>query len=134
MFYPEESQMAIYLGEWTQYFGPKIVVDFIVVAESVNSIILISLFYFLSQKMLFWLDHMTFDSETRCFKKLNLDVFDSEKFTKQFALLWFIIKRVNYFLLIITIQPFLVRFWYLNMIIIFGLSIQLLFLTLAFGI
>ena len=132
MFYPEESQMAIYLGEWAQYFGPKIVVDFIVAAESVNSIVLISLFYFLSQKMLFWLDHMAFDSETRCFKKLNLGISDSEEFTKRFALLWFIIKCVNYFLLMITIVAifgsFLVfkhdhYFWIVNSIVIFNIGI-----------
>lgn len=82
--------------------------------------------------MLFWFDHMTFDSETRCFKKLNLDVFDSEKFTKQFSLLWFIIKRVNYFLLIITIAAifgsFLVfkhdhYFWIVNSIVIFNIGV-----------
>lgn len=132
MFYPEESQIAIYLGEWTQYFGPKIIVDLIVVAESVNSIILISLFYFLSQKMSFWLDHMTFDSETRCFKKLNLSISDSERFTKRFALLWFIIKRVNYFLLIITFAAifgsFLIfkhdhYFWIVNSIVIFNIGV-----------
>ena len=130
MFCPEESQMAIYLGEFAQYFGPKVVVDFILVAESVNSIILISIFYFLSDKMLFWLDHMQFDRESRFFKKLNLSVVDSEKFTKRFALLWFIIKRVNYFL-VITIAAifgsFLIfkhdyYFWFGNSVVIFNIG------------
>ena len=38
MFYPLESQIAYYLGQFVQYFGPKLVVDLILVAESVNSI------------------------------------------------------------------------------------------------
>ena len=29
MFYSSESEIAIYLGEWTQYFGAKVVVDLI---------------------------------------------------------------------------------------------------------
>ena len=132
MFCSKESQMAIYFGEFIQYFGPKIVFNFIIVVKSVNSMILISLFYFLSDKMLFWLDHMQFDRESRCFKKLNLSASDSEKFTKRFALLWSIIKRVNYFLLVITIaaifSSFLIfrhdyYFWFGNSIVIFSIGI-----------
>lgn len=41
MFCPEQSEIAIYLNQWTQYFDAKVVVDLIVVAQSVNSIILI---------------------------------------------------------------------------------------------
>lgn len=110
MFYSDESDVAIYLGEFLQYFGSKIVVDFILVAESINSITLISLFYILSNKMLFWLDHMQFDSESRCFKKLNLTVSDSKRFTKQFALLWFIINKANYFLTSIASIAFIAPF------------------------
>ena len=107
MFYPEESQVACYFGEFLQYFGPKMVVDFILIAESVNSISLILLFYFLSNRMLFWLDHMQFDNESRCFDKLNLNVSDSKRFTKQFALLLSIANKANYFLTSIAfIVPF----------------------------
>ena len=107
MFYPEESQVALYLGEFLQYFGPKLVVDFILIAESVNSIVLILFFYFSSNRMLFWLDHMQFDNKSRCFDKLNLSVPDSKRFIKQFALLLLIINKANYFLTWIAfIAPF----------------------------
>ena len=102
IFYDEDSKLAIYLGEFAQYFGPKLVCDFIAAAEPVNSVIIISIFYLLSNKMHFWLDHMEFDSESRSFKKLNLIVSDSKRFTKQFALLWLIIDKANYFLVSIT--------------------------------
>ena len=87
---PENSQVAIYLVEWTQYFGPKLIVDFIVVVEAVDCIIFILLFYYSlnnSKKMLFWIDFMEFDAEIRCFHKLRLIESESKRFTKQFALM-----------------------------------------------
>lgn len=110
MFSPEQSQLAIYLGEFMQYFGPKIIIDFLAFAEAVNSIMLIATFYLLSNKMLLWLDHLEFNAETRCFHKLNLSVSDSERFTKRFSLLWFIIKWVNYFLISATVGPIMISF------------------------
>ena len=92
--------MKFYLGEVAQYFGPKLAVDLILVTESVNAIALISLFYLSSNKMLYWLDHMQFDNESRSFYKLNLNVSDSKRFTKQFALLLSIINLTNNFLVI----------------------------------
>ena len=94
----EESQLAIYLDEFSQYIGAKIVVDFIIVAEAVNSLIIIALFYLLQNKMFYWLDHMHFDNESRCFYKLNLNISDSKRFTKQFAMLIIIMKRLIYVL------------------------------------
>ena len=114
MFIKEESEMAIYLGEFMQYFGPKIFVDFIAAVVCENSAILIMLFYMASKsadKMLFWLDHMEYDNETRCFYKLNLTISDSKRFTKRFALLWFIIKPVVHFLGFITFITILASFF-----------------------
>ena len=113
MFYPEDSQMANYLGEWVQYFAPKLVGDFMAVAEPLNSVILISLFYFSSKnpnRMLFWLDFMDFDGESGCFYKLGLNESESKRFTKQFALMLFIQKRINYFLDLFTFAVILISF------------------------
>ena len=82
MFCPKESEMSNYLGEFTQYYGLKVVVHFICCIEAVNSVILILLFYFMQNKMLFWLDHMELNAETRCFDKLNLNVCHSKRFIK----------------------------------------------------
>ena len=60
MFYSDEW-LANYLGEIFMYFVFN-VVDLIGAFEAVNSIILIMLFYFFQNKMLFCLDHMQFDN------------------------------------------------------------------------
>ena len=135
MFSDEESLLANYLGEFTQYFCPKVVGDFIVIIIFGHSAISIMLFYFSSkncEKMLFWLDHMQFDNETRSFHKLGFNDSDSKRFTNQFALLWFIIQRVVNFLAFITfitdLTSFLIfkneyYFYYLTSISIFALGI-----------
>ena len=113
MFCHEESLLANYLGEFLQYFGPKVVVDFMAIIVFGNSAILIMLFYFSSKnckKILFWLDYMKFDNETRRFHKLNLNDFDSERFTNRFAFLWFIIQRIVHFLAFITFIVVLISF------------------------
>ena len=102
IFFHEDSQIAIYLGEFLQYFGPKVVVDVVGIICFVYLTILVALFYLMSNRMLFWIDHFQFDSETRCFYKLDLNVSDSNRFTKQFALLWFIVKPLGYFLALFT--------------------------------
>ena len=76
---------------------------------------LVYLCYFIShltnpRKMFYWLDHMQFNSETRCFHKLNLNVSDSKRFTKQFALLWFIISRFASLIIFIVFWAILVSF------------------------
>ena len=110
IFFHEDSHIGIFLGEFSQYFGPKVVVDVACVADFVYLTISIALFYMMSNKILFWVDHLQFDSETRCFHKLNLKVSDSNKFTEQFALLWFIVKPLAYFLALISGTVVLVSF------------------------
>ena len=110
IFFHEDSRVAIYLGEFFQYFGPKVVVDFAAFILLGHPTILVVLFYLMSKKMLIWIDHMQFNSETRCFYKLNLNVSDSNRFTKQFTLLWFIVKPLAYFLGLITGIVVLVSF------------------------
>lgn len=114
IFTPENSKLINYFGEFLQYFGPKVFVDFVCIFGTSNFIMLFLLFYYSSkypEKMLFWLDHMQFDSKSRCFNKLSLSKFENEKLTKQFALSWFIINRINYFLSLITFIIVLVSFF-----------------------
>ena len=110
IFFHEDSQVAVYLAEFSHYFGPKVVVNVACIDDFGYSTILIVLFYLMSNKMLFWIDHMQFDSETRSFYKLNLNVSDSNRFTKQFALFWFIVKPLAYFFALITGTATLVSF------------------------
>ena len=98
MFYSEDSQIAIYFGEWTQWFGPKVFTDSMQAPITLNTFILILLFYFSSKhslKMLFWLEFMQYDDDNQCFSKLNLDEMNSKKYRKRFALLTMIVKAFN---------------------------------------
>ena len=89
IFTPENYKLINYFGEFLQYFGPKVFVDFVCVFGTSNFIILVLLFYYSSkcpEKMLFWLDHMEFDSKSLNLNKLSLSKFQGEKFSKRFAL------------------------------------------------
>ena len=110
IFFHEDSQVAIYLGEFFQYFGSKVVVDIAALIFFGYATSLLVLFNLMSTKILSWIDFMEFDRETRCFYKLNLNVYDSERFTKQFALLWSIFKPLAYFLGFITGSAILASF------------------------
>ena len=132
IFFHEDSQVAIYLGEFTQYFGPKVVVDMAVIILFGYATSLLVLFNLMSIKMLSWIDHMEFDRETRCFYKLDLNVSDSERFTKQFALLWSIFKPLAYFLGFISGSVILASFqifnhdnyqYYLPWIFVYGIAV-----------
>ena len=110
IFFHEDSQVAIYMGEFLQYFGPKVVVDSAACIFFTCSAISIVLFCLMSNKMFFWIDHMEFDRETRCFHKLNLNVSDSNRFIKQLELLWLIVNPVAYFFGLITGSAVLASF------------------------
>lgn len=117
MFYSKESQVAIYLGEWAPWFGPKLVVDSMLLIQSFNSLILVILFYFCSrnpEKFLLWVEFMKFNTENRSFDNLNLNKLDSKRFAKQFALSWFIVKRINYLLISLSFSILFVSFFYLE--------------------
>lgn len=95
IFVNDDSELSNYLGGFLQYFGPKIFVSICTLGSFANSVGFSLIFYLASknpEKMLYWLDHMQFNNETRCFHKLNLNVSHSKRFTKQFTLLWFIIR------------------------------------------
>ena len=53
IFFHEDSQVAIYLGEYGQYFGPKVVVDIVATIFFAYSTISVVLFFFISNEMLF---------------------------------------------------------------------------------
>ena len=117
MFNSKESKIAIYLGEWSPWFGPKLVVDAMLLIQTLHSMILILLFYFVSKnanKFLHWIEVMKFNAENRNFDNLNLDEIDSKRFIKQFLLSWFIVKWINYLLIILCLITLMVSFFYLE--------------------
>ena len=61
MFFPIENEMTDYLGEMPYWIGPKLIVDFLIVYSSLNSMILVIFLNFhlkFSHKMSFWLKLM----------------------------------------------------------------------------
>ena len=98
MFYSADSQMANLLGETAKFYGPKLIVDVIIVIVSCHSAILTCLFYFCtkSSKILFWLDFMEYDSTNQCFNKLNLNETYSKIYIKRFAFISSITFTIYY--------------------------------------
>ena len=99
MFNKKQSQIALYLGEWCDWFGPKMVTDFILIVQPLNSLILFFVFYSASKdpkKLLLWLDFMRFDNDHQSFSKLDLHEADSKNYIKQFAMSRVIVKHICY--------------------------------------
>ena len=113
MFYPIDHLITNYLDDFAYFFGPKLIVDFIIDLVALNSIILIILFYFcskFSKNKFGWLKFMHFDSESQSFDKLDLNAINLQKFTDQFKMIWSIVQRLNYFLVLITFSVFIISF------------------------
>ena len=72
LFHSEEEKIAHQLGDFTSFFGPKIIISLLIIFASIHILVDISYFYFCSKKLLFWLDSMEYDSDDECFHKLNL--------------------------------------------------------------
>ena len=149
LFCAKESKMCNLLGDWSYFYGPKLLVDLITLILAIYVLLVFLLFYFSSKnpkKMLFWLEHMQFDNENRCFNKLKLNESDSKDFVKRMSLLFFIfnifiypltiffaisniitvfVSRKSYhFYYIISILMFTPQF-YINSSCIFGLLVVL---------
>lgn len=133
IFTSADSRISHYFGEFTTSLGPKLILDTMIIWESINSLILI--YYFGSKfngKSLFWLEFMHFDVDKRCFDNLDLNEIDSKKFIKQFALAYFLIKQSNYLLSLITFSFMIIsffvfinkyHFYYINSITIFSIGV-----------
>ena len=82
--------MCNLLGDWSYFYGPKLLVDLITLILAIYVLLVFLLFYFSSKnpkKMLFWLEHMQFDNENRCFNKLKLNQSDLKTFKRRMSLL-----------------------------------------------
>ena len=111
------SQMAIYLGDWSPWYGPKLVVDSMLSINSFTSLLLVLLFYFCSKnskKFLFWINLLKFNSDNDSFVNLNLDQNDLNRFTNKFALSWFLVKRINRLLVCLNFIIMTFAFYYME--------------------
>lgn len=91
----QESQISNLLGDWAYFYGPKLLVDLILLFCAIFVLSIFILLYFSSKhpkRMLFWLEQMDFDNENRSFNKLKLNQSDSKIFIKRMSLLRIIYK------------------------------------------
>ena len=99
LFLSKDSRLANLLGDWAYYFGPKIIVDFVIVFLAVFVISVKLLFVYASKhskNMFYWLEAMKFDAVNRSFDKLNLTENESNVFMKRLSLSLFILKYAIY--------------------------------------
>ena len=102
LFHPKKSRITNLLGDFTYFFGPKIIGNLILVLAMIYIFNLIMLFHFSSKhpKTMLWLKHMKYDETKRCFKKLGLNQSNSKKFTQRMSLLKVTLNCIIYSLLI----------------------------------
>ena len=103
---PKESQMTNFLGEWAYFFGPKVIIDLIIVVATIYIIAIKIQFIFMSKnpkKMLYWIDAMTYDHDNQSFNKLNLIESQSKMFIKRLSLSLFLIQHFTYSFIIFFI-------------------------------
>ena len=90
LFHSKDSKVTHLLGDIAMVFGPKAILDPIVIFISVHLLTATLLFKFCSliknNVMFYWLECLKYDFVNRCFSKLNLNESDSKKFTKRVAI------------------------------------------------
>ena len=148
MFDSQHSMTSDLLGDWSYFYGPKLLVDFIILFCEIYVLFAFILFFISSKhskKMLFWLEKMNFDNDNRRFRKLNLNELDLKTFTKRMSLLRIIYngfiyslivflaisanysvfkyKKAYYFYYLISIIVFCPQF-YINLYVILGFLVD----------
>ena len=86
LLYTKESEISKKLGDWSYFFGPRIMINGLAFSVSFYILMLMAFFKFCarnSQKMFYWLDIMDYDSATRCYFNMNLNDSDSKMFIKR---------------------------------------------------
>ena len=119
-FFPKHSKMANWLDDWGYFYGPKIIIDFIIIFSEIYIIVIMFIFYLASrntrkQKMLNWLYAMEYDQFSKSFKKLNLTKTESKMFIKRLSLSIFLLKSFTHpFLMFFIIISFVFVFIFQN--------------------
>ena len=94
--------MANFLGDFGAFYGPKIIVDMVIVYIAVYIITVKLLFVYASKhtkQMFYWLDVMEYNSVNQSFDKLNLNQVESKMFMKRLSLSTFMLKCFTYTLM-----------------------------------
>ena len=100
---PKESETVHLLGDWTIAFGPKIILDSIIIFLACYIITVKLIFIFASyhsKKMFYWLDALEYDEDNKSFNKLNLNETESKMFIRRLSLTIFLFRCVSYVFMI----------------------------------
>ena len=103
IFSPQQSWLTNWLGDWGQFYGPKIVADVIIFLFATTMIAIKLLFLFSSKhpkKLFYWLDVLEYNQYNHSFDKLNLDETESQIIIKGFSVFLFVLKCFFDFLLV----------------------------------
>ena len=142
LFSPKESQASLILGDWSQFLGPRVMINGIIFFGFFSMLMLIAYFKFCDrnpQKIFYWLSIMDYDSETRCYYNLNLNESDSKMFIKRSlifinALNCFAIVFLLSFLIVISVSIFIHSGdYYLNQLITLLVFFLMLYHALAYA-
>lgn len=144
IFSTQDSITSDLLGDWSYFYGPKLLVNFILLFCKIYILFAFILFFFSSKhpkKMLFWLAKMNFDNDSH-FRKLNLNKFDLKTFTKRMSLLriiynGFVYSLILFLVISVNYSAFKYKkayyFYYLISIIVFCPQFYInLYVTLGF--
>lgn len=94
LFSNQNSLLINLLGDFSYIYGPRLLVDLIILFCEIFVLSIFIIFYFSSnqpKKMLFWLEQIEYDIINQRFSKLNLNQTNSKIFTRRISLL-----RINY--------------------------------------
>ena len=85
----KESQISLVLGDWSYFFGPRIMLNGIVFIGCSYQLMNIAFYKFCTQnpQMFYWLTVMDYDAKNKCFYRMNLNKSDSKMFIKQSLIL-----------------------------------------------
>ena len=133
LFHSKDSKVTHLLGDIAMFFGPKAILDPILIFISIHLLTAISLFMICSlmkntQTMFQWLESLKYDFVNRCFGKLNLNESDSEKLTKRIAISSLILRGYHssftvFYAVVISVYVYLfLREYYIT----YGIAILLI--------
>ena len=98
IFQSEDSQILDQLGEWSPFYGPKVLLDGMIIIASIHSLAYILLFNLGSRniRMFDWLDSMEYHPQNGNFPKMNLNKSDSKNFVDRFTIMFRTAIGFNY--------------------------------------
>ena len=133
--------MSNLLGDFAYYFGPKVILDLIIMFNPICISTVKLLFVYASKhikKYFYWLEAMEFNPVNRSFDKLDLNENESKNFVKRLSLSIFLLKSfvcfiIAFFFVLVFVLTFKLKDdYHLNYLISLVLYIPQIYLNVYF--